>query len=434
MVFRQATVVFLLIFSSFHFSASHSQTDTLHVSKSELEAIFLKNNLILLNENLNISKAEAEIIQAKVWPNPTLSIDEVNLWRPKHIGTEELIPPLAGDFGRNQQFSIGFEQLIFTAGKRKKLIELKKIGAEQHQQYFEEVLRNLKLEFRLQLFELEHLNSIRSIIENQLTSINLLLNAYKNQVEQGFLTKGEAIRLGALSLSIQNELNTIETEYDEIEHTVKLLLNIPLTSHLRIKEEVYNKEIESLKFTVESLVATAKANRPDYHLSNLAEKYAEQQLKVERAERIPDISLLGEYNRGDGIYRDFVGFGIAFDLPVFNRNKGGIKMANIELEQAKINQKFVNNSIEKEVSLALNQLQRAQNFISNIEENYEEELDQVLFSYTENFKNKNINLLEYLDFLEAYLDNKHILLEAKLNLKSKVEELNYIIGKDLISF
>lgn len=233
------------------------------------------------------------------------------------------------------------------------------------------LLRKLKLEFRLQLFELEHLNSIRSIIENQLTSINLLLNAYKNQVEQGFLNKGEAIRLGALSLSIQNELNTIETEYDEIEHTVKLLLNIPLKSHLRIKEEVYNKEIESLKFTVESLVATAKANRPDYHLSNLAEKYAEQQVKVERAERIPDISLLGEYNRGDGIYRDFVGFGISFDLPVFNRNKGGIKMANIELEQAKINQKFVNNSIEKEVSLALNQLQRAQHFTSSIEENYE---------------------------------------------------------------
>ena len=232
-------------------------------------------------------------------------------------------------------------------------------------------MRNLKLEFRLQLFELEHLNSIRSIIENQLTSINLLLNAYKNQVEQGFLNKGEAIRLGALSLSIQNELNTIETEYDEIEHTVKLLLNIPLKSHLRIKEEVYNKEIESLKFTVESLVAKAKENRPDYHLSNLAEKYAEQQLKVERAERIPDISLLGEYNRGDGIYRDFVGFGISFDLPVFNRNKGGIKMAIIEFEQAKINQKFVNNSIEKEVSLALNQLQRAQNFTSSIEENYE---------------------------------------------------------------
>lgn|SRR5690554_361553 len=122
--FKVLLVFFIALFSVFFLRA---QDTTLTLNRTELETLFLKNNLSLLAENLSISKAEAKVIQAKVWPNPTLSIEDVNLWRPKSIGNEELIPPLVGNFGRNQQFSIGFEQLIITAGKRKKLIELKKI-------------------------------------------------------------------------------------------------------------------------------------------------------------------------------------------------------------------------------------------------------------------------------------------------------------------
>src|SRR5690554_119234 len=164
----------LILFLTLGLSDGFSQ-DTLRLNKKEAETVFLQNNLPLLAEKLSISKAEAKVIQAKVWPNPTLTIDQVNLWKPKSIEGQELVPPFSGNFGRNQQFGITLEQLIITAGKRKKLMALEKVGVEQSKQYFEEVLRNLKIEFRMLLNQLNYLQAYKNIYETQLSSINQLV-------------------------------------------------------------------------------------------------------------------------------------------------------------------------------------------------------------------------------------------------------------------
>lgn len=49
-------------------------------STAEIENLFLKNNMQLLAAKYEIDKAQAEILQAKVWTNPSLEISEVNLW------------------------------------------------------------------------------------------------------------------------------------------------------------------------------------------------------------------------------------------------------------------------------------------------------------------------------------------------------------------
>ncbi|GIV43422.1 MAG: hypothetical protein KatS3mg035_0545 [Bacteroidia bacterium] len=96
--------------------------DTLKLSREQCEAIFLKENLLLLAEKLEISKAEAIKLQASLWPNPNITLDEINLWTTqKQLGIwgQELPGLNGGNFGRNQQFTFSIEQLILTAGKRK---------------------------------------------------------------------------------------------------------------------------------------------------------------------------------------------------------------------------------------------------------------------------------------------------------------------------
>ena len=432
MIYKTIAGVSLILNSVFFINVSYSQ-DTLFLNKTESEAIFLKNNLLLLAENLSISKAEASLIQAKVWPNPTLTLDQVNLWKPKSIEGQELVPPLSGDFGRNQQFGISIEQLILTAGKRRKLMALEKVGVEQSKQYFEEVLRNLKIEFRYQLNQLNYLQTYKDIYKNQLTSIDQLVNAYRNQVEAGFLNKGEYIRLRASSLEILNNLHNLENDLNEVQHNLKVLMNLPSTTQFVLQADGLAVNIQELNnLNIAALIDTAHNNRPEYQISKLQEDYAEKYLAVERAERVPNLALIGEYNRGDVIYTDFIGFGVAVDLPVFNRNKGNIRIAELEIQQAQLNQQFVTSGIEKEVSLAVIQFRRALEFIQQIENDYEDELDQILNAYTQSFKNKNIDIVQYLDFLEAYLENKNIILKAAVDLRNKTEELNYAVGKDII--
>jgi cobalt-zinc-cadmium efflux system outer membrane protein len=40
-------------------------------------------------------------------------------------------------------------------------------------------------------------------------------------------------------------------------------------------------------------------------------------------------------------------------------------------------------------------------------------------------------MLEYFDFMDAYLNNKKIILEARKEVNQKAEEFHYSLGKDI---
>lgn len=413
------------------FSQDISAQDTLELSKEECETLFLKNNLLILAEDINLSKAEARVVQANVWPNPNISLEQVNLWKPeKQIKGQEIVPPLSNDFGRNQQFAVVIEQTILTAGKRKKLKALKEVGVAKQEQYFKELLRNLKLELRKQLNTLGYYQSLQEIYYQQLESVKQLTQSYKNQVEAGFLQKGDYIRLQATALEIQNDIHEFENKMNGVSHDLKLIMDLPMETHLILEKE---PEInQNINLEDSSLLVIAQNNRPDFKLGKLNQEYAEKTLEVERSKRVPNLSIQGEYDRGGGIYTDFVGFGIAMDIPIINQNKGNIKIADLEIKQTQIDQRFIAATVRKEVNLARSQFLKSQQFMQEIDADYENELDTVLAAYTQNFKKKNINLVKYIDFLEAYLENKEIILRAKLNLENNAEQINFAVGTDVI--
>lgn len=101
------------------FSLATKAQDTLQLSREQAEALFLKDNLRLIAEKLNISQAEAMAMQANLWPNPSFTLDQVNFWATNaQTGGKEVIPSLGG-LPTNQQFGFGIEQIILTARKRK---------------------------------------------------------------------------------------------------------------------------------------------------------------------------------------------------------------------------------------------------------------------------------------------------------------------------
>lgn len=100
------------------------QTQAQNVTLDNLEAAFLQKNYALIANKFNVDRIDAEIIQEKLWQNPTLSISEVNLWKTYNVEEQ---PYLFGRYGKNQQISVELEQLIETAGKRKKRVAIKEL-------------------------------------------------------------------------------------------------------------------------------------------------------------------------------------------------------------------------------------------------------------------------------------------------------------------
>lgn len=129
---------------------------------------------------------------------------------------------------------------------------------------------------------------------------------------------------------------------------------------------------------------------------------------------------------------NFFGVGAAIDLPVFNRNQGNIKNAAIGIQKAQILSEQKQLDIKVDVELAYTNLLTAIRFLHQVKDDWTEDISQVLEGYRKNLIGRNISLLEYLDFLDAYLRNKKLVLEAEKDLIQKAEELQYQVGTEIL--
>ncbi|MDM1096912.1 TolC family protein [Myroides odoratimimus] len=420
----------LTILSAFVLStyAQDSSVKTLTLSKEEAEALFLEQNLELIAKNLEISQAEAQLLQAKLWPNPTFEVSEINFWKTTDIEEQ---PKLIGNWGEAQQYAFRVEQLIQTGGKRRKNIDLQKLTIEEKQQEFESIMRELKLELRNNLSNLQMLQEQQKIYEKQIESTKSLISAYKNQLDQGNISQAQYIRLKAAELQFKKELVNINKELEEAIKDFKNFVNIGNNTLVVVTDKLVAPEKEISELELENWIITAQEQRPDALKSKTLEKQSEKRLEIEKAQRVPDITLGVDYDRGGNIMRDFVGFGLSFDLPIFDRNKGGIKEAKIEIELAKLDTQTKLNEIANDIVEAFRNYYHAEQLYKEIETGYEQQLDQLLDAYLKNFQKRNVSLIEYLDFVEAYIENKTILLETKKDLHDHFEKLQYAVGKDL---
>ncbi len=410
------------------------QGETLAMSRQQAEAVFLEKNLLLLAEKLNISQAEAMIVQAKLWPNPNISIEEVNLWASQgqlsYFG--ETLPPLAGNAGTNRQISAQLEQLVLTAGKRKKLIALEEVSRDMAAEYFEELLRGLKAGFRSQLTALQYLQAYQVYYTRQLASLESLLQAYSNQVAQGNIPRGEYVRLKALQLELEAARNGLQKELFAAQTDLKVLMGLPANTSLSLTEAGFLPDMAKVEgLSLAALFEAADGGRPDLRVARLEESYFDRLHRYEKAQRVPDLTFSAGYDRGGNFMLNFIGFGVGLDIPVFNRNQGNIRFAELGMEKSRLLTQEKTLRIQAETHLAYQNLMAAKALLDSIEPGYPAELDQLLESYTRSFRARNIGMLEYLDFLDAYLDNKKTILEAQKSVNDHFEELQFAIGKDL---
>ena len=426
---KRIIITLLVLVSCKGFAQAAAINDTIVLSRTQAEALFLEKNISIISEKLNIDIADAQVIQAKLWPNPTLTIGELNLW---HNATAQEVPPLWGNFGKTSQVTAELEQLVQTAGKRKKLIAMEKVGVDIAKEYFKTFLRNLKIEFRGNLTELQYTQAQEAVYKKQLSSMQTMLKGYGNQVAQGNIGRGEYIRLKASELQFLKEIADLRKENNSLQKELKVLMNLPATSFIKLTDDGFvpeNKNIENINLG--DLMASAIENRPDMKVIKLGNDYNDNKYKYEKAMRTPDVTLGISYDRGASTMNDFVGLGFALDLPFFSRNQGNIKAAKLAIEQGKLLTEEKTISVQSEVLQAYEDLIVTKKLYDSVEANYESDLDKLLESYRKNFMQRNTSMLEYLDFVDAYLENKSILLNSKKDLNKNLEELRYIAGQEI---
>lgn len=395
--------------------------------KEEIEQVFLAHNLTLMAQRFHMQQAEAAVLQAKLWPNPTISISEVNLWKNP---SSESFPALIGNYGKYQQVAIELEQTIEMAGKRKKRVQLQLLEKENARLQFEELLRNLKYDLRSQCLELQILQEKEKLYNSQVDIFQTLAKSYQNQWKEGNVSEMDYLRIQSESIAFGNKLNEIQQEKITKMNEVARYLGDKGTA-LTISDTIGMPHF--LQGKKQEWKMMALDNRSDYKIIHNELKKTDAQLKIEKAERIPDLQVSMNYDRGGNIMRDFIGLGVAMDLPLFNRNQGNIKIAKLELEKNKVEIEQFRIDIEREIDFLSERLSNLETSLKTTDIGFDGKLDVALERYVRNFQQRRLTIVEFIDFINNYMENKESILERRAKYLQYKEELMYLIGKDIVS-
>ena len=114
--------------------------DTLRLNIKQAEQMFFANNLQLLAQKYSIDSARAGIITARLFDNPQFSVA---------TGVYNGQTARFFDYGNGgPELSMQYSQLIKTAGKRNKAVQLAKTGVALTEYQFADLIRTLSYTLR----------------------------------------------------------------------------------------------------------------------------------------------------------------------------------------------------------------------------------------------------------------------------------------------
>ena len=398
--------------------------DTLKLSITDAEKRFLANNYQLLLAKYEIEQAKADVITARLFDNPEISHENL-------FYNRETKRFLETSFATGQ-FNTQISQLFKLAGKRNKQIKLAQTAVKMEEYAYYDLMRTLRFQLRYNFFKLHGLQQSAKTFSRQIKALEQLLQVSNKQLALGNIAQKDIIRIKSLLYNLQVERQQMLTEIAELGTELKLLTQIsPNIIIETVDGDTQQLATHSTLLPYTTLLDSAMNNRVDLKNSQMAISYAQQNLKLQKANAIPDVQLSLAYDLKGNYPEKYTGIGISMPIPLFNRNQGEIKKAKIAIEAQQATHQQLENTLANEVFKAYQNANRIEELYAGMDNHFGADYQKLIDEVTVNFSKRNISLLEFLDFYEAYKD--HVLQYNQLlfERKNAKEEINFVTGTSI---
>ena len=415
--FLMGLALVLLLFPS----VIRAQTADTIVTFQEAKARLVKSNLGLLAAYYDINIAKAAVIQARLWNNPyfvfngDLYSNETNEY-----------------FHFRNQHLLQIEQTFSYAGKHTNTVKLARLGAELAEKQLEDVLRSLLFETGNLYSDLAALQEKAHLYQQVMRNYDKLMEATRKQLEVGAISVTEAIRLESEYLAVKTEALTNQNEKEKVMADLRTLLRMAEDTTFYVEQKI---PMVAQEFDLKLLTEQATTIRPDIQVRKYDLKYQERNLKLQRSVAVPDIKLAYQpRDRGSNYVRPYQGFNVEFNLPLFDRNQGDIKAAEYSVAKSNLQYEQIENQVRNEVVAAYNRYKNSNIGLANYSPELLERLTQLNKSTNENFQKRNISLLQFIDYQRIFILTNTQLIELKQQYLNNVNELNFVIGTNIIEY
>ncbi|MDE3235548.1 MAG: TolC family protein [Bacteroidota bacterium] len=405
------------------------KTDTARLSLDSAETVFLNNNLQLLAQRYNVDAQKALIIQAKLLPNPNFSFAR---------GPLVPITDASSNFPHSNFFSNGenmaaISQLILLAGKRNKQIKLAEANAKLAEYQLYDLIRTLKYTLRTDFFSIYYLQQSAKVYDKEIQSLQQVVNAFNLQQGKGYISEKEVVRIKAQLYSLRSEYNDLINQINDTESELRLVLQIKNTY---IIPEINNESVAKLnprQYNITTLIDTAFVNRTDLQIAQTNTGISKLNYSYQKALAVPDVTASVAYDRQGSYAQNFQSAGIAIDLPFFNRNQGNIKSAKSMIAFSQATEKSTEASVEEQIYRALQKAYDNDKLYHTMDAKFSNDFERLLNEVLNNYQKRNIGLLDFLDFYDAYKQNVLQVNSIQLNRVNAFEDLNFYTGTNFFN-
>ena len=395
-------------------------TEPLKINLRQADSIFLEKNYLLLASSMNIEAQKALILQSKLYPNPTLSVGFV-AYDPEN--------KKALHIGSTGQKTAEIEQLFLLGGKRKVEIELAKTNASIAEIEFQKLVREIRFRLYSNLFSIGQQKKLIRIYDNQLALLDELLESNTLQVQKGNLPVKDLVRLKGAYLKLNNNRAELIKSYLDTQSELQTILQSSEEIVFDFSEADISKYINSTGLDV--LIDEMHKSHPELLLLDKDKILAEQYLNYQKKLAIPDLSVSANYDQQSSAFRNEIGAGISLNLPLWNRNQGNIKSGAFKLKASEYQFKALENELQSKLKNAFSFYRQTVNEYQKADKLYNNDFEGTLMGMNDNFKKRNVSIIEFIDFFESYNDALTELSRIKTQLVNCAEELNLLTGKDI---
>jgi outer membrane protein, heavy metal efflux system len=309
------------------------------ISLTEAVQIFMQRNLQLVAARYDIDTAEAEKLTARLRPNPELN-----------IGLSDLPLNLSGPLIKEQTYDYGISQSFELGGKRSKRIDAANANADVARGQFEMTVWQLTNDLKRKFYIVVLTDSLFNLAKENQKTFDEIVKHTAELVQLGEISGLDLKRLEVEKLKFDTDVANSERDYEVAVRDLRVTLGGDYrTMDIQVLGTL---DYQPYDFSLNDLRDKSLAARPDLKAAHLSERAADASIRLQNAQRIPDLTL------GAGIEQvptasNSLFFGVGITLPTSDRNQGERAKALIEKQKAQNQQQLLTNQVLSDVDKAL---------------------------------------------------------------------------------
>ena len=370
-----------------------------------------------LRDQLNSKIAEGNLIQARLRPNPDLELSSESY---------PLFESNRGSFLNNQELVVRAGQTIETAGKRGKRIGVARQDLEATQSDLQNTFRQLKFELKRRYYEVVLAKAQLGLAQEVLTQFDDIIRLNEARFKQGEISGLEINRIRAERARFSNDLLDSDLQLKNAKTNLAELLGVQdLSTAFDVAEAL---AAPAVSLDLQALQREALELRPDIRAEKQRLERNRQNLSLQKAESVPNVTPFFGYKRDFG--QNTAAFGVSIPLPLFNRNQGAVSRASAEISQQQYEANRVELAVRRDVQEAYQTAQTQSEKVKALEQQYVPSARAAREIAQQSYRLGALDLIALLDSERTYRETLRAYNLSLFDYQTSIFQLETAVGKE----